>query len=62
MWSSWAKDQIRATVQPVLQLWQYQILTPLCRVGNEAVSWHYRDSADLAAPQWELLCNILNYW
>ena len=41
-------------LRPRPQLWQHQILNPLCRAGIESLSWWCREAADPIAPQREL--------
>ena len=54
IWSSWARDQIQATV--VAYATAAAIPNPLTHctwLGIESVSWHFRDTAD-PMRQWEL--------
>ena len=54
IWSSQARDQIKATVLTYASA--VAMLDPLTHcAGIKHVSWHCRDAADLIAPQWELL-------
>ena len=55
MWSSQARDQIRAAVATcVTAVAMPDPLTHCARLGIKPVAWCCRDSADPCVPQWEL--------
>ena len=61
MWSSQARDQLRAAVAKYAATAANQILNPLRRARDQTCIQRSRDATDPAAPEWELQIHTLLY-